>query len=164
MSVGAAGTTTPGMVEINVSQSAADSANVPQVVLDDPTNGAQVMHLGGESGLQAAATAVAVVIAGAGTAGTAALDATASDLCGKVTVVTGSAAWGTGAQANVTFGTPHVSVTYPKLFPLDATTASLWTTLKPYATPIALTGFAVNFQVADSSAHTLNIGYAVYGN
>lgn len=162
MAIGSASQGVPGFVELNAPQSAANINNIPTAVLDDPANGSLAVHLGGKNPV---ATTIAVVVAGAGIAGTAALDANATDLCGTITLVTGSGSWGTGIQATVTFGVPLTKSAYVQFTPAESVAASQWATLKPYAVATAAgVGFSLAFQVADSSAHTMKVNYFVAGN
>ena len=160
MSVGSAGTGTPGFVCINTNPSS--STAIPQVVNDDPTNGSQITHLAGN-----ATAPVPTIAAGAqiGTSGSpsVALDTNATDRSGKITIVTGSTPGTAGVIATVTFGTAHLKSSYVFLSPADSATSGLWATQKVGPIPVALTGFSVNFAVADSAQHTWNISYLVDG-
>lgn len=162
MAQGAGSNAVPGFVELNAPQSAANVNNQPTVILDDPVTGSLAVHLGGKTPVP---TTIAVVAAGAGTAGTAALDANATDLCGTITLVTGSGSWGTGAQATVTFATALTKTAYVVFFPAESVAASLAPTVKPYVTNVAAgAGFSLAFQVADSAAHTTKWNYVCLGN
>ena len=159
MATGYASNAVPGDVALNAAQPAADYALVPQVILDDAVNGSVALHLGGRG----AAPGIAARTAGLGTGGTAALDANATDLCGQITLVTGSASWGTGVQATVTYGTAHQLSNYPVIAPASQATGLNGGTVLPSVVPVGLTGFTVNFAVADSAAHTYVFDYFVGG-
>lgn len=157
MAVGSAGPGVPGYVELNAAPSS--STAQPQVVLDDPVNGSVMVHGAGKG----PAPAIAARTAGLGTGGTAALDANATDMEGQITLVTGSAAWGTGTQGTITLGTARTKKVYPTISPADAATAALWGTLQPYAIEASSTTWVIGFGVADTAAHTLNITYHLRG-
>lgn len=161
MAVGSASTTVTGPVEVNATQSAANVATVPQVILDDPVNGSVALHMGGKG---TAPTAAVNANAGTGGSPAASLDANATDLCGELTLTGGTASWATGTQATITLGTALQVAGYPVFFPADAATAALAATVKPYATMTGLTAVNLAFDVADSAQHTTHWFYAILGH
>ena len=160
MAVGSASTGVSGPVEVNAVQSAFAAGNVPQVVLDDPTNGSVVVHLGGGG----KTTPTIAVNTNAGTGATATLSTASDDLSGTITLTEGSGAWVVGTQCTVTFGAPHLLKTNVVLTPLTAATvaAAQAGTVLPYVTR-TLAGFSIAFAVVDAGAHVYTWDYVVLG-
>lgn len=82
-----------------------------------------------------------------------------NDTSGKVTVTTGSANWGSGAQCTVTFSKPYEANPNPVITPaytLGATTDI--SNIKPYV-DASTTTMTINFSAADNSPHTYVFNY-----
>jgi len=98
--------------------------------------------------------------ANAGTSPTAATLTNACDISGQINFSTGSGAWASGDQVDITFHTAYGVAPFVTLTPANATAATAATTVMPYVTS-STTGFSINFVNADTSSNSYVWNYHV---
>lgn len=114
------------------------------------------------SGTADAVATITPLPACAGT-GAAVTGSAGTDVSGKITLISGSAAWAIGNVVEVSFDQTKSDVPQVFLTPLDDITATAMSASK-ISTNSTTDGFNVRFGVADTAATTYHLGYVVFGS